>query len=84
LESEGVVKIRVTMKNPDALHEAVREAVAGDMAKLELDDDERDSIAEMREEKTREFCKRWFKWSECITIEIDTIEGTCRVVEVKS
>lgn len=76
------MKFRVTMKDPDTLHDAISEAIAAEIAKNEtLDDDEKESIAESRREKLNEMCGQWFKYSEYLTVEIDTTAKTCVVVK---
>ena len=34
-------------------------------------------------EKARELCSKWFRWGECVSIGIDTKEGTATVIEAK-
>lgn len=75
------MKFRVTMKDPDTLHTALREAIEREVAKLELDPDEAETLQDKRMEKYCEICSRWFRYSEYLTVEIDTSEGTCFVVE---
>lgn len=84
------MKFRVTMKDPDTLHDAIQEAIERELAnhveqftgtEYLLDADERDAIQERREEKTRELCAKWFRYSEYLTVEIDTDAKTCVVVE---
>ncbi len=65
------MKFQVTMKAPDALYEAIRQAVL----KAPEDDDLRQELIEK--------CERWFKWGEYLTVEIDTEAMTCQVVELK-
>jgi len=76
------MKFRVTMKDPDTLDDAVRDAV---LASLHADDritaDEVDAVREVRHEKVRKACDRWFNGGEYLTVEIDTDAGTCVVVE---
>jgi len=75
------MKFRVTMKDPDTLHDAIREAVEREVAAMpDLDDDEREAIIEKRNEKVSDKCDRWFKYSEYLTVEIDTEAMTCVVV----
>ncbi len=78
------MKFRVQMKDPDTLYDAIRAAVIVELAKVEgVDETERESIADGREDKVRELCGKWFKWSEYLTVEIDTDAKTCLVVEVE-
>ena len=68
------MKIRVTMKTPDALsgaiHHCVEERIAG------LSDDEV-AAHEKAEDEISDLCKRWFRYGESVTVEIDTEAKTC-------
>ena len=79
------MKVRLTMKDPDALYDAVAEAVAADVKKLEgLTDQERDDLAETRREKVRgRIVENWMEWGEYLTVEFDTDAMTAVVVERK-
>ena len=78
------VKFRVTMNYPDTLHDAIREAVERELAAMEnLDEDEREQLAETRADKVSDKCDRWFRYSEYLTVEIDTEAMTCVVVPEK-
>lgn len=75
------MKIRVTMKDPDCLDNAVREA-----AKAEVDaitgifEGERELLIEERVEAARKACCLWFKHGEYLTVELDTESKTAFVV----
>lgn len=71
------MKIRVNMKTPDALSEAVCEAVGP--AEVDLDDDQ--TNYDLIETITDMAKKKWFRYGECVTLEIDTDAGTCVVLE---
>jgi hypothetical protein len=76
------VKFRVTMKDPDTLHDAITEAVALEVDKIDgLDSDERDAVREERGEKVRAVCAKWFEYDEYLCVEIDTDADTCTVVK---
>ncbi len=77
------MKFRVMMKDPDTLSDAIRDAAEESVALLGLDLDEREVVEERRIEKTRDLCHRWFKYGECLTVEIDTEAQTCTVVETE-
>ena len=77
------MKFRVTMKDPDTLYEAVEEAVANSVKGLDLTEEERDEVAEVRAEKVRDVCGSWFEYGEYLTVEIDTEQMTCEVVPRK-
>ena len=75
------MKFRATMKDSDALHEAIGEAALA--TDLPLDEDEREAVLSVREKKLADACRRWFEYGECLTVEVDTDAGTCVVVPVK-
>ncbi len=75
------MKFRVTMKDPDTLHDAIADAVHEDTAGI-ADVDERMCVKEVRSDKVRAVCRQWFKYGEYLTVEIDTDAGTCTVVPV--
>lgn len=74
--------IQVTMKDPDTLYDAINEAVEDELSKSNLDDDEQESIAELRQEKYSEIAGDWFEYGEYVTLEIDTDKQSIRVVPV--
>lgn len=75
------VKFKVTMKDPDTLHECIRDAVAETVKNVEAED-EAAALVEVREERCRKVAAKWFKYGEYLTVEIDTDSGTCVVVPV--
>ena len=77
------MKFRVTMKDPDTLHDAIQDAAEAYAKTLDLADDEKEAIVEMRREKAADACGHWFKYGEYLTVEIDTEQMTCEVVPRK-
>lgn len=78
------MKLSVSMKDPDVLHDAIREAVVKEVSAMQgVDKDERESIVELRMEKVCRLCEKWFEYSEYLNVEIDTDAMTCIVVPVK-
>jgi hypothetical protein len=73
---------RVTMKDPDTLHNAIQDAVAK-LPMDGLDDEEAELVREKRAEKIGELCGKWFEYNEYLTVEIDSDKGTCVVVPNK-
>jgi len=68
------------MKNPDALDEAIQEAVRTDISRSkDIAADEVDLLMEHRCEKLRAICKQWFEHGEYLTVEVDTEANTCIV-----
>lgn len=75
------MKFRVTMKDPDTLHDSVRDAVHDDVVKLGLPTEEADAIEEIRRAAISDLCAtKWFRYGEYLTVEIDTESKTCVVV----
>lgn len=75
------MKFRVTMKDPDTLYDAVTDAVADDVKKLGLSEDEAEVIEEKRRDAVNDLASKWFEYGEYLTVEIDTDAKTCVVVE---
>lgn len=74
------MKFRVSMKDPDSLSDAIKEAARADVERLGLADDEKEDLIETRREKAAEVCRAWFRYGEYLTVEIDTDAKTCTVV----
>lgn len=74
------MKFQVTMKDPGTLHDAIKDAVRGDVAALPLSEDERDAVFDLRRDAVAEICGIWFSYGEYLTVEIDTEARTCTVV----
>jgi len=73
------MKIKVTMKCPDALDQAIEKAaedeVGGPMDSSEHDERWKDLVLQGKKVATK-----WFKWGEYVTLEIDTEANTCIVL----
>lgn len=81
LEGSYQVKIQVTMKDPDCLHDAIRDAVKEDVEKVTgIFERERENLIEDRIEEVGKACARWFQWGEYLTVEIDTDAQTAIVI----
>lgn len=75
------MKFRVSMKDPDTLIDAIDEAVRKEVESLPgIEPDERDDLVEKRSAKVLDLCGKWFRYSEYLTVEIDTEAKTCTVV----
>lgn len=75
------MKFQVTMKDPDVLYDAIKEALEKEIMSAEFEDDEeRDMILETRQGKVAKICAKWFGFGEYLTVEIDTEKKTCTVV----
>lgn len=75
------MKFTVQMKDPDTLTDAIREAVEAEVESMKVDDDEFESIVEIRCRKVAEICAKWFRYGEYLAVEIDTDAKTCVVKE---
>ena len=74
------LKFRITMKDPDALHDAIQDAVREQINSMAaLSDGEKGLLARSREEAVRNITKQWFSYGEYLTIEIDTQSQTATV-----
>jgi hypothetical protein len=76
------MKFKITMKDPGA-HDCIEEEAEDQVRSLDLAEDEREAIKELRIEKLKEFASKWMEHSEYLTVEFDTEAGTCTVVEVE-
>lgn len=73
------MRIRVTMKQPDVLDDAITDAVS-ELSISALDEDEMRAVRNTRADKIRGLASRWFEYGEYLTVEIDTEAETCTVV----
>lgn len=71
------MKFRVTLKTPDVLDEAIQAAVD-----VSLQDDTSETDREALQDAAAEACALWFRYSELLTVEIDTEALTCVVVRL--
>lgn len=76
------MKFRVTMKDPDTLHDAIHDAVKA-IEIPGLDSEELSLVREKRFDTINELCGQWFKYGEYLCVEIDTDAGICTVVPVE-
>jgi hypothetical protein len=73
------MKITIIMKTPDALRDAI-ERTSGDEVGGPLDSPEHDERFHELVNQTMTSASKWFKYEECVTLELDTITQTCVVV----
>lgn len=81
------MKISITMKTNDAVYEAAQEyanrmAEDEDNAK-EIEDEydgNKDYYIQTQHELFEQIVQKWFEYGECVTLEVDTKEETCKVV----
>lgn len=75
------MKIRITMKSPDCVHDAVTDAVTAGVYAIDgMSDSEQSELIESRAEDQKEKLKKWFKYGEYLTGECDTETGTATVL----
>lgn len=74
------VKIRLTLKDPDGVEDSMRDAVNASMPEG-LSDAENEAVHDIRLGEFQRACRRWVKFGEYVTIEIDTDTDTAVVVE---
>jgi len=72
---------RVNMKDPDQLYEGIDDALDEELK--DMDDDEAEAVREIRREKAYEIASEWFEYGEYLTVEIDTIKRSIRVIPVE-
>ncbi len=76
------MKFTVSMKDPDTLSDAIREAVTEEVDAMEtLSEDEREIVVDARCDKVATVCGKWFEYGEYLNVEIDTHAETCMVIE---
>lgn len=75
------MKIRITLKDPGRIYDAVQDTVHESLEAHDgLDDDEKEAIMETRIVKTWVILEKYIQYKEYITVEFDTVDGTARVV----
>lgn len=79
-----MMKIKVTLKDPDGFSESVQEAVEESLEQLEgIDEDEKKALLETRLEKTWDKLEKFVDCQEYVIIEFDTEAGTATVLPNK-
>lgn len=76
------MKFKVQMKDPDVLHDSIQEAVENELKGQGVGvtaPDEVEALSEIRRDKVRALCAKWFRYGEYLTVEIDTDADTCVV-----
>ena len=77
------MKFTITMKDPDGAYESIEEFINAMKIDGIEDDDEAEAIRELRGNKIRELCLRWFEYGEYLRVEVDTDAETCTVLPAK-
>lgn len=76
-------ELLITFKDPDAAYEAINEYVEDDIKASNLDEEERDAIREIRQEKYGEVTSKFLEYGEYITIAFNLETSEARVVSKK-
>ena len=77
------MKVKITMKNPDCVSDAIDEAAKESVEPVTgLSDSEKEDLIETRKEEIGEAISKWVEYAEYITVEIDTEAGTAIVIPV--
>ena len=71
----------VYMKCPDALSDAIHDAVKESLLPLGLEEVEADSLTKIRAEKLDTICQQWFEYGEYLRVEIDIEANTATVLK---
>ena len=74
------MKIKIHLKDPDALYESISEALAGETFGL-TKESEIEKIRESRQEEYMEIANKWFEYGEYVDLELDTEEETLTILE---
>lgn len=76
------MKIKITLKDPDTLYDAVSDAV-DNLVIDGLSEDELEAVKEKRKDTYREMAGEWFEFGEYVTLELDTETETIKVLTIK-
>ena len=76
------MKLRITMKDPDTLDDAIREAAENSVEPLGLSPEEAEAVVDTRIAQAQKVCRRWFEYGEYLRVDVDTEAGTAIVVPV--
>ena len=76
------MKIKVTIKDPDVLSDAITEAVEAEVKAMNLPKDETELLIEARMNKHSAAMGKWWEYSEYLTVEFDMDSMTAHVVEL--
>lgn len=64
-------KMTVVMKDPDGVYDSIKEHVASMIGNMKLTGSEREAVQRNREEMIEEKVRKWFKFGEVVSIQID-------------
>jgi hypothetical protein len=75
------MKIIVTFKDPDGVMDSVQDAIKEELQSMNLSPEEYDNLLETRTNEQLHKLKKWIEYDEYITVEFDTEEKTCKIIE---
>lgn len=81
------MKLQITLKDPDALYNCIKDQVVDSLSEDAREEYDRMNSHEQnmyimdRVEEAQDAAREWMTYGEYVTIEVDTIERTCRVVK---
>lgn len=79
-----MAKVRITVKDPDGVYDAIRDAARASLKDVhDLSKAEREDLVEGRHEQIAEALSSWVEYGEYITVEFDTEAKTARVMPAK-
>lgn len=77
------MKLRLTLKDPDGVGNCLYDHAEQSTVGIEgLSSEEMTDLMNSRMESAREYLKKWIKWDEYISIEIDMETGEIKVLPV--
>ena len=80
-----MINFQITFKDPDAMHDSIREAARNSVETIEgVTEQEREELAESREQAIGDALEAWVQYGETITIQfqvdLDQGQSTAKVV----
>jgi hypothetical protein len=77
------MRFSVTLKDPDAVYEAIQSVSKCEVESSGVSDPEEvAALLELKRQKTSKLLAKWFQYGEYLTVVIDTEAGTCTVVDL--
>lgn len=77
------MKIKIRLKDPDTLHDAISDAV-NESEILGLSEEEARAVKDARKEEYMEIAGEWFEYGEYVMLELDTEAKTMKVLPNKN
>lgn len=77
------MKFQVYIKDPDGFYEGLKDAVKQQLSSLQLPEDEKEQLEDIKQDKLSSFMGQWVEFGEYATLEFDTEANTAVVVSRK-